>query len=175
MTSFAAPISIGSTGPSDGSGTPAPPITLRPFDPSEAALLGARFAAIPPWARYPFEPEALAAYLGADEAGAPRYAITSGDRLAGAVGLRLAWLRGPYLQFLGILPEFQGQNLGGAVLAWMEREARRAGHRNLWVAASDFNTGAVRFYCRHGFSEVARLDALIQEGRTELLLRKRLD
>ncbi len=53
-------------------------------------------------------------------------------------------------------------------------QARAAGDRNLWVCASDFNAAGIMFYERHGFSRVADLDGLVRDGRTEVLLRKRL-
>jgi len=56
----------------------------------------------------------------------------------------------------------------------MEREARAAGERNLWVAVSEINTDAQRLYERHGFIQAARLDDLACDGRTEILMRKRL-
>lgn len=145
---------------------------LHPLDPCLADGLGSAFAALSPWADYPYPAASLAAYLSKIEPGAPRYLITSDGATAGAVGLRLDWLRGPYLQFLGLLPAYQGRGLGAEVLSWLEREARAAGQRNVWVAASDFNAGAIRFYARHGFREVARLDDLVRDGRTEVLLRK---
>ncbi len=124
--------------------------------------------------RYAYPVSALSAYLGMDEPGAPRFSLRAGDALAGAVGLRLDWLRGPYLQLLGLLPGYQGRGSGAAVLAWIEREARAVSQQNLWVVASDFNSGALRFYERSGFTRVAALEALVAEGRDEILLRKRL-
>ena len=59
-------------------------------------------------------------------------------------------------------------------MAFMEREARAAEERNLWVAASEINDGAIRFYERHGFVRVAALDGLAYDDRVEFLLRKRL-
>ena len=144
------------------------------LDARNAASLGAAFAAISPWADYPYPASALAAYFKKSEAGAPRYQIVFGGQIAGVAGLRDDWLRGPYLQFLGILPGFQGRGLGACVLAWFERTARDGGQRNLWVAASDFNTAAIRFYQRHGFAACASLDGLVADGRTEILLRKKL-
>lgn len=149
-------------------------VALAPLDAASAHHLGTAFAAMSPWADYPYPASALAAYFATSEAGAPRYQIMQSDRIAGVAGLRSGWLRGPYLQFLGILPEFQGHGLGARVLAWFECTAREDGQRNLWVAASDFNAAAIRFYQRHGFSECARLDGLVADGRTEILLRKRL-
>ncbi len=147
---------------------------LVPLDPQNAVDLGAAFAAISPWADYPYPASALAAYFAKAELAAPRYQIMAGDSIAGVAGLRGDWLRGPYLQFLGVLPHHQGHGLGAAVLAWFERTARDTGQRNLWVAASDFNAAAIRFYERNGFAECARLDGLVADGRTEILLRKRL-
>ncbi|MEI9902060.1 MAG: GNAT family N-acetyltransferase [Hyphomicrobium sp.] len=68
----------------------------------------------------------------------------------------------------------QGRGLGAAFLAFMEREARAAEERNLWVAASEINVDAIRFYERHGFMATARLDDLAYDGRAEILFRKRL-
>ena len=55
------------------------------------------------------------------------------------MGLRLNWMRGPYVQFLAVLPPFQCQGLGTALLAWVEAQARAEGERNLWIAASEIN------------------------------------
>jgi GNAT superfamily N-acetyltransferase len=140
----------------------------------EAQRLGEAFAAIDPWATYAYPASALAVYLGQQEPGAPRFLLTLGSEAAGAVGVRPGWLRGPYIQFLGLLPKFQRRGLGSMVLAWVEHEARTAGERNLWVAASQINADAIRFYERHDFAQVAALDDLVCEGRTEILLRKRL-
>lgn len=149
-------------------------IVLDTMDEDAARVLGSGFAAIDPWARYNFSGDALAAYLGKTEAGAPRYIIRIDGEIAGAIGIRSAWLRGPYLQFLGILPPYQAQGAGQLVLAWFEGTARAHGERNIWVAASEFNSTALKFYERHGFQRAARLDSLIEDGETEILLRKKL-
>jgi GNAT superfamily N-acetyltransferase len=149
-------------------------LILARLEPREAEALGPALAGIDPWATHAYAAQALSAYLGKDEPGAPRFALRAGDSLAGAVGLRLDWLKGPYLQLLGLLPGYQGCGFGAAVLTWMQREACAVSERNLWVAASDFNSGALRFYERHGFVRVAALEGLVAEGRSEILLRKRL-
>ena len=139
---------------------------------------GLAFAKIEPWSRYPFTADALTSYLVAGEDAAPRYVIEHGsdigNNVAGALGLRLNWLRGPYIQFLGVLPEHQKAGIGARLLSWISETSAESGARNLWVAASDFNASALRFYERHGFTRVATLDGLIQDGRDEVLLRKRL-
>jgi diamine N-acetyltransferase len=155
-------------------GNAAPALVIEPLPREEADRLGAAFAAIDPWASYPYPATSLAAYFAADEPGAPRFALKCDGEIVGVAGLRLNWLRGPYLQFLGILPAFQRRGLGAGTLAWVEGEARSSGERNLWVAATDSNAGAIRFYQAHGFAAVAPLPDLVREGRTEILLRKRL-
>jgi GNAT superfamily N-acetyltransferase len=149
-------------------------LEAAPLRVEQAQRLAEAFAAIDPWASYPYPASALAQYFRATEPGAPRFALFLHGDLVGVLGLRVNWLRGPYVQFLGILPSFQRQGIGARVLAWVEAEARGAKERNLWVAASDFNTEAIRFYERHGFAPVASLDDLVREGRSEVLLRKKL-
>ena len=149
-------------------------IVLEAMTADGARVLGEGFAVIDPWARYPFPASALERYLGTVESNAPRYAIRVGGATAGAIGTRDGWLRGPYLQFLGILPAFQNLGIGGLALLWFEDAARAKGERNIWVAASDFNSAGLRFYERHGFERAAVLDDLVSDGVSEVLLRKRL-
>ena len=142
--------------------------------PSAAQSLGAALARIDPWAHYNYTPEALAEYLAGDEADAPRFKIVVDGELAGAIVYRRNWLRGPYLQFLGILPACQDRGIGSVAVLWFEREAGGGRAQNLWVAASDFNVRALAFYEQHGFVRVATIDALVAEGVSEILFRKRL-
>jgi len=147
---------------------------LEPMSPVSAKLLGPLLARIDPWARYRYTPAALTEFLAAEEADAPRFAIVANRVIAGAVGVRKSWLRGPYLQFLGILPAYQNHGVGQCILDWFEAEARQGQAQNIWVCASEFNTRAVSFYERHGFVRVATLSDLVVEGSCELLMRKRL-
>ncbi len=149
-------------------------VFLAPMTPDAAESLGAAFSQIDPWVRYPLSDAGLGAHLGALEASAPRYVLRLGETPCGAVCLRLNWFSGPYVQFLGIVPEYQGRSLGSCVLTWLEAAASAQGVRNLWVAASDFNTGAIRLYERHGFVRVALVDNLVCDGRDEVLMRKKL-
>ncbi|HVZ05345.1 GNAT family N-acetyltransferase [Hyphomicrobium sp.] len=139
-----------------------------------AHTLGPLLARIDPWARYGYTPEAMTAFLAGREADAVRYAIGIDRALAGAFSIKMNWLRGPYLQFLGILPVYQNQGIGTLVLDWFEQQAREDRAQNLWVAASEFNTRAQSFYQMHGFDRVAVLPDLVADGSAELLLRKQL-
>ena len=149
-------------------------ISLRPLPPGEPQRLGPAFAAIDPWARLGYKADALSGYLGTLEKSAPRYAIMAGNEVAGAAGIRLNWLRGPYVQFLGILPDYQKRRLGSTFLAWLAHEAKRHGEQNVWVLASVFNADALRFYEMNGFARTGEIVDLVATGTAEVLLRRRL-
>lgn len=152
----------------------APPVTLHDIDDDAARELGPALAAIPPWATYEISSDSMTSYLAAVETGAPRYALHIGAARAGAVCLRMKWLRGPYLQMIGILPSYQRQGIGLLVLNWFESAARERGERNLWVVVSDFNADAARLYERFGFQRAGTLPDLMRDGMTEFLLHKPL-
>lgn len=135
------------------------------------------FAAMPPWSTYEISAGVLMDYFAQSEPGAPRFAVVEADApdtAIGAMGLRLNWLKGPYLQFLGLKPQHQSVGLGRALVSHVETDARAARANSLWVAVSEINTRAFAFYETAGFEMTARLNDLVVEGRTELLLRKRL-
>jgi ribosomal protein S18 acetylase RimI-like enzyme len=149
-------------------------VIVTPLSPLEGTRLGAVFAGIDPWAAYGYAAATLSAFLAGHEPGAQRLALMLDGDTVGAAVVRPGWLRGPYLQFLAVVPDAQGRGIGSAFLSWMESEARTAKERNVWVAASEINDGAIRLYERHGFAQIARLDDLAWDGRAEILMRKRL-
>ncbi|HET6388187.1 GNAT family N-acetyltransferase [Hyphomicrobium sp.] len=154
--------------------TSATTVTFEPMTAEAAQILAEALAQIDPWAHYAYTEARLAAALCEDEPGAQHFQIRVEGALAGAMIIRRRWLRGPYLQFLGLLPAFQRHGVGSAALSWFEGQARDDGARNLWVAATHFNVAAQTFYERHGFVCVATLDDLIADGTAEILFRKRL-
>lgn len=149
--------------------------TLAPMTEQAAQEVAPALAKMDPWVRLGIGEEALRTYFAADDDGGFRYAIEVDSAMAGAVVVRAPWLRGPYLEFIGITPRFQGKGLGGAILSWMESCARAAGQANLWVLTSVFNENALRFYEGFGFVKVAVLEELIANDLNEVMLRKRLD
>lgn len=152
----------------------APAVTLRDMTDEAARELGPALAAISPWATYEIAADTMVDFLATIEPGAPRYALHVGEARAGALSVRVKWLRGPYLQTIGLLPAFQRQGLGRLVLTWFEQFARERGDRNLWIVVSDFNSDAARLYERFGFRRVGVLPDLMREGMDEFLLHKPL-
>jgi ribosomal protein S18 acetylase RimI-like enzyme len=144
---------------------------LQPMTAEGAGILGSAVAAVGPWAHYSFDGAKLGETLACDTDTAKRYQLECDGEIAGAVVIISPWLSGPYLQMLAVLPAYQGQGIGAAILAWFEAESR--GHfRNLWLCVSGFNVEAQRFYRAHGFERVATFDGLMREGDDEHLMRK---
>ena len=152
-----------------------PSLDLVVLNPEEAAGVGSLLSVIEPWASYPIWEDDLTRYFSRIEPGAPRYAIVHGGLLAGALSVRTNWLCGTYIQIIGLTPMCQNRGYGTALLEFVEGQARLGGDANLWVCVSDFNTEARRFYERYGFVRTAELEDLVCDGRTEILMRKRLD
>ena len=142
----------------------------------EAAPLGAALAAIEPWSRYGTSAVNLAALFAPSADGGIRLGVklAGQDQPIGVVVIRHPWLAGPYLQFLAMVPGYQGHGFGRAVLHWFEAEAKSCGARNIWICAVSFNDGARRLYTSCGYREVAVLDDLIKPGFDEVFMRKRL-
>lgn len=149
-------------------------IRLASVTDEEAGNLGAGLASIDPWRRMGYAPETLTGYLRRPDPAAYRFAIRTAGQLAGVISVRNPWLRGPYLELLGILPNFHGRGLGRTAMEWFESEAPQ-GAGYLWVVCSEFNTGALDFYKRCGFTEVTGLKDLVFPGFTEILLQKSLN
>ncbi len=149
-------------------------LSLSLMTPDEAETAGAICAGMDPWLSYPFSAAELAAFFARTEPDAPRFTLgTTGD-FAGALTVRRNWLRGPYVHMLMIAPRYQGRGLGTALLGWVEAQARLGGDRNLWIAVTSTNSSGRKLYERFGFTVTAELDGLVRDGKTELLMRKRL-
>jgi ribosomal protein S18 acetylase RimI-like enzyme len=147
-------------------------LRLDAADPAIAPL-ATMLAADDPWRRLGLSGAALAGYLGRADAGLTRFRIVVDDTDQGVLCLRYPWLRGAYIELIGVAPGRRYAGTGSAVLTWMADEiAGRAS--NLWATVSAFNQRARRFYSRHGFDEVAPLADLVRPGEDEILLRKRI-
>jgi len=144
-----------------------------PFTPEQAQAVADVLAASEPWVTLKFSAAALAKYLTREDAALRRYLVTVEGRAAGVICVRHPWLRGPYIELLGMFPEHRGRGLGRQVLAWAENEARREA-KNLWVVASAFNHQALNFYQSLGFYAIGPIEGLVSPGHDEILLRKPL-
>lgn len=145
-----------------------------PFTNGQAQAVAEMLARSEPWLSLKFSASALANYLLRDDPALRRYAISVDGDLAGVICVRYPWLRGPYIELLGLSPNHRGKGLGRQVLDWAEAEARREA-RNLWVLTSSFNHAALHFYESLGFNPIGPIQGLVSPEHDEILLRKCLD
>ena len=145
-----------------------------PLTEEQARAVAQMLAASEPWASLKFSADALRGYLMRDDPALRRYLVSVDHDLAGVVCVRHPWLRGPYIELLGMFPNYRGRGIGKQVLAWAEKEARLES-KNLWVVASSFNRQALSFYQSLGFYPIGPIQGLVSPEHDEILLRKRLD
>ncbi len=79
--------------------------------------------------------------------------------------------RGFLLDNVAVHPAVQGRGVGRALLAHAEGEAKRAGHRSIWLYAHERMTENRALYERLGYREVARRT---EHGFPRVYMRKRL-
>lgn len=83
------------------------------------------------------------------------WGVFAGDALAGMIAFRTGWIDQLY-----VLPEYQGQGIGKALLQQAQREADEL---QLWTFQK--NQAARRFYEKHGFLAVEFTDGLANPER----------
>jgi ribosomal-protein-alanine N-acetyltransferase len=141
--------------------------------PDDQAAVIALLADSDPWKRLGYATDFWERAFSPLPQGRDSLVLQQGGDVAGIVLVRPKFLFGDYLELLAVAPTLTGQGLGRLLLAHVESLAFARG-KNLFACVSDFNTGARRFYRRHGFVEVGPLTDLLVPGSAEILLRKTL-
>ena len=147
---------------------------LRFPNPEDAELLASVLSKIEPWKTLNSTADGLKKGFFHQDSSTHTYAVILDDEPVGIISIRYPWLLGPYLGFLGIVPQAQGRGLGKVLMNWLEETAKEHSARNIFICVSDFNKEAQNFYQSCGYEKVAHLDGLIVDQHAELLLRKRL-
>jgi ribosomal protein S18 acetylase RimI-like enzyme len=142
-----------------------------PFTDAQALAVAEMLSTSEPWMSLKFSATSLASYLMRGDPALRRYVVSVEGNLAGVICVRHPWLRGPYIELLGVFPDYRGKGLGKQVLAWVEAEARREA-KNLWVLTSSFNQQALNFYQGLGFYPIGPIQGLVSPEHDEILLRK---
>ncbi len=152
---------------------------LQPLGATDALIIAETLSRMSPWRDLGYYAQDLSKFLLNSDPLFRRYTIMrytimgSGERV-GAVCVRHPWLKGTYLELLGIFEPFQGMGVGREIISWMELQTRPAAN-NIWALVSSFNNRGREFYRKNGFTEIAVLNNLVKPGFDEILIRKMLD
>lgn len=107
------------------------------------------------------------------------YFIQSGKVRAGYMKLNTAPAQtdlkdedGLEIERIYVQHHFQGAGLGAKLLLFAMETARKMQKKFIWLGVWEHNTGAIRFYQRHGFYEFDRHPFMLGDDRQiDLLLR----
>jgi len=144
---------------------------LLPLNRKNAVEMASALARMDLWKKIGYPAKALEKHLLAPDKGLKRFRVECAGKTAGIICVRYPWLRGSYLDLLGIFANFQGQGLGRELIAWMEEQTSPA-CKNIWALVSSFNSSAREFYRKQGFIETGTLRDLVKPGYDEILIRK---
>jgi ribosomal protein S18 acetylase RimI-like enzyme len=158
-------------------------MTIRLFEERDLAPCAALMAATPLWQRYGVTVQSAAERLSVGlrrmrepdiESSATRLFVAESETGA-TIGFVWAVRRGAfdksgYIPLLGVESSLRGSGAGAELLAAAEDYLRPV--PDVFLLCTDFNTGAQRFYERHGYVRVGLLPDYILPGIAELIYRK---
>ena len=101
-------------------------------------------------------------------------ALAAPARVVGiiVVSLPIPLVKG-YIAALAVHQDYRNRGVGAQLLAHAEKRIFQISP-NVFLTVSSFNSGAQRFYYRHGYQLVGELKDYLIAGESELLLRKRV-
>lgn len=148
------------------------PVTVRPFEGEDIGATNALLATHWPWTEYETNFEfAVEKITGTGEA----LVATVDGSFAG-----LAWWlptgtfdQSGYLKLLGVHRNYQSAGVGTALMDATETAVfDDVGASDLFLLVSEFNSDARSFYRRRDYDQVGTIDAYVEPGIDEVLLRK---
>lgn len=77
-----------------------------------------------------------------------------------------------HLQLLAVAPNYRRQGIGGALVAWLEKVARRGGASRITLEVRETAAPARHFYAELGFREVERIPGYYDGREAALRLEK---
>ena len=146
-------------------------VVLPALESDRAEPIARTLATLDPWRTLGYGSEVLTRSLTSVHPDLTRCLVCRGGQTLGLAVVRHPWLRGAYIELFAVLPDAQGQGVGGALLDRLE-STWRGRTANLWLLVSGFNVAARGFYLRHGFREIGIIPDLIIPAQDEVLMRK---
>jgi ribosomal protein S18 acetylase RimI-like enzyme len=145
-------------------------LLIRPLpDDAEARACALLIADTEPWKTINFRPDQLLQRLTNPKRDV--YVAELDGQIAGALILHLDGPLNGYIQTIVVFAEFQCRGIGKKLMAFAEEKIFRQSP-NVFLCVAHFNKHAQKFYAELGYQQVGELENYLQNGVTEMLLRK---
>lgn len=101
-----------------------------------------------PWSKSSFEHELINSF-------SLPLVVKSGSRI---VGYSCLWLIYEQMEIatIGVSPEFRRKGIGGMMMSWILKEAKRNGCTNIILSVRESNNAAINLYRKFGFVDLDR-------------------
>lgn len=143
---------------------------IRPLhDAAEARFCAGFMAASEPWLTLGFSAEQLFQCL--TNPVREVHVAEMENQIVGALILHLDGALNGYIQTIGVHPDWRGRGLGTRLIRFAEERIFRQSP-NAFLCVSSFNQRAQQFYERLGYRRVGELENYLQQGSSEILMRK---
>lgn len=144
-------------------------IIRQTADPKDFAVCARMMSETDPWITLQMNyAQCLKAFEGSYK---EIYIIDVEKVIAGFVILQTCGTFSGYIQTICIGEDYRGKGFGRRLLAFCEERILKFSP-NVFICVSSFNKGAIKLYYDFGFKLIGEMDNFVQEGFTELLLRK---
>ena len=80
-----------------------------------------------------------------------------------------------YIQTIEVIAERRGRGVGGELIKRIEKSARDAGARAIWLHVDTQNAAAIRLYESHGYEMQRRAEDYYPRGRAAFVYHKDLE
>jgi ribosomal protein S18 acetylase RimI-like enzyme len=145
-------------------------LVIRPLrGKKEARDCATQIAAAEPWKTINFPAEQVLLRLTNPEREV--FIAEFENQIAGALILHLDGVLNGYIQTIVVFEKFQCRGFGKKLMQFAEEEIFRQSP-NVFLCVAHFNEHAKKFYTQLGYQKVGELENYLQNGVTEILLRK---
>jgi ribosomal protein S18 acetylase RimI-like enzyme len=143
---------------------------IRPLRDAAEASVCARFMAVSePWLTLGYPEERVLRRL-TDPAREVHVAEIE-NQIVGVLMLNLTGPLSGYIQTIAVHPDWRNHGLGTRLMRFAEERIFRQSP-NVFLCVTAFNTRAQKFYERLGYRQAGELENYLQQGHTEILMRK---
>lgn len=143
------------------------------LSPTQVYSISNTICSMEPWITLGYKVDYFSSYLSKNDPALIRYGIFKDGTPIGVLCIRYPWLRGPYIEVIGIEPSHQGKGIASRVIDWIRSEVSPVSG-NIWLCVSSFNLRAINAYKALGFTSTALIEDLILEGKEEIIMRLRI-